>query len=156
MTSQWDWDEIDRVVDYVRRVRNVDKVSLVAWSRGGARAGGYTALHPEEVERLFMFAPGRYFRLSPSDPPVALPLPGVPSTVLGTGDLYRLTWDLNGATNAPFTGMCANQFTPAIRPVITSTQLDFDPLGSTWGTAGVRRSPLFPNRNMIGSGWDAT
>jgi hypothetical protein len=46
------------------------------------------------------------------------------------------------------------QYTPAIRAVTTSTQLDFDPLGSTWGTAGVRRSPLFPSGNMI-SGWNA-
>jgi pimeloyl-ACP methyl ester carboxylesterase len=151
-----DFDEMDSVVEYLRRVRNVDQVSLVAWSRGGARAGGYAARHPEKVERLFLYAPGRYFRLSPSNPPTPLPLPGVPSTVLGSADFYRLTWDLNGGTNAPFTGMCDNQFTPAIRPVITSTQLDFDPLGSTWGTAGVRRSPLFPNGSMIGSGWNAT
>jgi pimeloyl-ACP methyl ester carboxylesterase len=151
-----DFDEIDRVVEYIRQVRNVDKVNLVGWSRGGNRAGNYTARHPEKVEKLFLIAPGRYFRLNASDPPVALPLPGTPSTVLGAGDFYRLTWDLNGGTNAPFTGMCANQFTPAIRPVITSTQLDFDPLGSAWGTAGVRRSPLFPNGNMIGSGWNAT
>ena len=91
-----DSDEIDRVVDYLRQRRNVDKVSLVAWSRGGDRAGRYTALHPEKVERLFLYAPGRYFRLNPSDPPAKLPLPGVPSTVLGTADLYKFTWDLNG------------------------------------------------------------
>ena len=28
-----DFDEIDRVVEYLRRVRNVDKVNLVGWSR---------------------------------------------------------------------------------------------------------------------------
>ena len=95
-----------------------------------------------------------FFRLNPSDPPAKLPLPGVPSTVLGTADLYKSTWDLNGGTAAPFTGMCDNQYTPAIRAVTISTQLDFDPLGSTWGTAGVRRSPLFPSGNMI-SGWNA-
>ena len=150
---QSDWDEIDRVVDYLRQVRNVDKVSLVAWSRGGNRAGGYTARHPEKVEKLFLYAPGRYFRLNPSDPPVVLPLPGVPSTVVGSADLHKL-WDINGGTAAPFTRMCDNQYTPAIRPVITSTQLDFDPLGSTWGTAGVRRSPLFPSGDML-SGWNA-
>jgi len=32
--------------------------------------------------------------------------------------------------------------------------MDFDPLGSTWGTAGVRRSALFPGGNMP-SGWNA-
>jgi pimeloyl-ACP methyl ester carboxylesterase len=148
-----DFDEIDRVIDYVREVRNVDKVSLIAWSRGGNRAGGYTARHPEKVEKLFLYAPGRYMRLNPSDPPVPFPLPGVPSTVVGVADLYKNTWDINGGTNAPFTGMCDNQYDPAIRPVVTATQMEFDPLGSTWGTAGVRRSPLFPSGSML-SGWN--
>jgi pimeloyl-ACP methyl ester carboxylesterase len=151
-----DTDEIDRVVDYLREVRGADKVSLVGWSRGGSRAGRYASLHPEKVERLFLYAPGRYFRNSSITPPVMPPAPGVPSTVLGSGDFYRLTWDLNGGTNAPFTGMCDNQFTPAIRPVITQTQLQFDPLGSTWGAAGVRRSPLFPSTATTISGWNST
>ena len=149
-----DFDEIDRVVDYLREVRSVDKVNVVAWSRGGSRAGGYAARHGEKVEKLFLYAPGRYFRLNPSDPPVPLPAPGVPSTVVGEADFYRLTWDLNGGTAGPFTGMCDNQFTPGIRPIITQTQLDFDPLGSTWGTAGVRRSPVQPGP-MGASGWNA-
>jgi pimeloyl-ACP methyl ester carboxylesterase len=155
-TIQSDWDEIDSVVDYFRRVRNVDKVSLIAWSRGGARAGGYTARRPEKVERLFMLAPGRYQRLAPSDPPAALPLPGVPSTVLGSADFHK-NWDINGGTAAPFTGMCANQFTPGIRPVATATMLDFDPLGSTWGTAGVRRAPVWNSpQGFLYWGWNAT
>lgn len=67
-TIQSDWDEIDTVVDYLRRVRNVDKVSLIGWSRGGPRAGGYAALHPEKVDKLFLFAPA-FSKLAPSDPP---------------------------------------------------------------------------------------
>jgi pimeloyl-ACP methyl ester carboxylesterase len=147
-TIQSDWDEIDRVVDYLRRVRNVDKVSLIAWSRGGARAGGYTALHPEKVERLFLLAPGRYFRLSPSDPPAVVPLPGVPSTVLGSADFHN-NWDTQVK--------CENQLTSQIRPVITSSMLDFDPLGSTWGTAGVRRAPVWNSPvGFLNWGWNAT
>jgi pimeloyl-ACP methyl ester carboxylesterase len=144
---QSDWDEIDRVVDYLRRVRTVDKVSLVAWSRGGARAGGYTALHPDKVDRLFLLAPGRYFRLSPSDPPV-LPLPGVPSTVQGSADFY-LDWDTQVK--------CENQFTPQIRPVITSSNMDSDPLASTWGTAGARRAPVWNSPpGLLYWHWNAT
>jgi pimeloyl-ACP methyl ester carboxylesterase len=45
MAIQSDWDEIDRVVDFARGFRAVNTVSLVAWSRGGPRAGGY-ALEP--------------------------------------------------------------------------------------------------------------
>jgi hypothetical protein len=37
--SQSDWDEIDTVVDYLRELRGVDKVSLAGWSRGGRRVG---------------------------------------------------------------------------------------------------------------------
>ena len=34
-----DWNDIDGVVDYIRALRKVDQVSLVAWSLGGPRAG---------------------------------------------------------------------------------------------------------------------
>lgn len=146
-TIQSDWDEIDRVVDYLRRVRNVDKVSLIAWSRGGPRAGGYAARHPEKVERLFLYAPA-YQRLSPSDPPAALPLPGVPMTVLGNAAFHD-NWNTQVK--------CENQFTPQIRAVITSSVLDFDPLGSTWGTAGVKRAPVWNSPQGFNSwGWNAT
>jgi pimeloyl-ACP methyl ester carboxylesterase len=47
---------------------------------------------------------------------------------------------------------CESEFTPAIRDVIRSTMLEFDPLGSTWGTAGVRRAPVQNTR----WGWNAT
>jgi pimeloyl-ACP methyl ester carboxylesterase len=130
-TIQSDWDEIDTVVEYLRRFRDVERVNLIAWSRGGARAGGYAAQHPEKVEKLFLLAPGRYFPLSPSDPPL-LPQPGVPTSVLGSAHFYD-AWDADVK--------CQNQFTPQIRGTITSTMLDFDPLGSTWGDAGVRRAP---------------
>jgi pimeloyl-ACP methyl ester carboxylesterase len=110
----------------------VDKISLVAWSDGAARAGGYAAQHPEKVDRMFLFAPSEYFPQAASDPPADLPLPGAPMSVVGSADLYRL-WD----DQAP----CADQFSPNVRDVITSTVLDFDPIGTTWGTAGVVRVP---------------
>jgi pimeloyl-ACP methyl ester carboxylesterase len=145
-TIQSDWDEIDTVVNYLRRFRNINRVNLVAWSRGGARAGGYAALHPERVEKLFLLAPGRYYPLSPSDPPAALPLPGVPVTVLASGQFHN-AWDADVK--------CENQFPPQIRDVITSTMLDFDPLGSTWGTAGVRRAPVWNSPpGFLNWGWN--
>ena len=131
-TSQSDWDEIDTVVDYLRELRAVDKVNLVAWSRGGRRAGGYTARHPEKVEKLFLMAPGVYTRLERSDPPNVLPEPGVPMSVERVGIFPG--WDAQLK--------CEDQFTPAIRPVIASTTLEFDPLGGTWGEVGVRRAPV--------------
>ena len=35
-TIESEWDEINAVVDYVRHLRGVDRVSLIAWSLGGA------------------------------------------------------------------------------------------------------------------------
>ena len=52
-----DWDDIGAAVDYVRALRHVDKVSLIAWSLGGPRAGGYAGQHPEKVRRLVLLAP---------------------------------------------------------------------------------------------------
>jgi pimeloyl-ACP methyl ester carboxylesterase len=52
-----DWNDIDAVVDYVRALRHVERVSMVAWSLGGPRAGGYAARHPEKVQKLVLLAP---------------------------------------------------------------------------------------------------
>src|SRR6187402_1640695 len=56
-TIQSDWDDINAAVDYVRALRRVDKVALVAWSLGGPRAAGYAGQHPEKVSRLILLAP---------------------------------------------------------------------------------------------------
>src|SRR6266576_2645515 len=36
-----DWDDVGAVVDYLRSLRHVDRVSLIAWSLGGPRSAGY-------------------------------------------------------------------------------------------------------------------
>jgi len=72
-TVQSDWDEIDSVVDYIRELRGVARVSLIGWSAGGRRAGGYAARFPEKVDKLFLYAPG-YSPDGPSEAPAGLPL----------------------------------------------------------------------------------
>src|SRR5262245_11580795 len=62
-----DWNDIGAVVDYVRGIRRVERLSLIAWSLGGPRSGGYALLHPEKVQRLVLLAPA-YNRTSPADP----------------------------------------------------------------------------------------
>ncbi|PYQ46057.1 MAG: hypothetical protein DMF77_02320, partial [Acidobacteria bacterium] len=123
MAIQSDWDEIDRVVDYMRELRDVDKVSIIAWSRGGPRAGAYAARHPDKVNKLILYAPAMYNRFGPSDPP-ALPEKGF-LMQLGRIPGFFTTW--NGQVG------CENQFEPEIRPVLRSAILDSDRLGSTWG-----------------------
>jgi len=131
-TTQSDWDEIDTVVDYIRQLRGVERVSLIGYSLGGLRMGGYAARHPEKVAKLFLHAP-LYNRLLPSDPPNVLPQAGVPLLVQ-TMAASENTWDSQV--------QCEDQFTPAIRDAIRSTVLEFDPVGSTWGSEDLWRAPV--------------
>jgi pimeloyl-ACP methyl ester carboxylesterase len=141
MAIQSDWDEIDRVVDYTRQLRDVDKVSIIAWSRGGPRAGVYAARHPDKVDRLILYAPAMYNRFGPSDPP---PLPQRGFLMqLGRIPRFFTTWD--GQVG------CKNQFTPEVRPALRSAILESDPLGSTWGDGESWRAPL---QNTLW-GWNA-
>src|SRR5262249_14419080 len=40
-TIMSDWNDIGAVVDHLLALRNVPQLSLIAWSLGGPRAGGY-------------------------------------------------------------------------------------------------------------------
>jgi pimeloyl-ACP methyl ester carboxylesterase len=124
-----DWHDIGAVVDHIRRLRKVEKVSLVAWSLGGPRAGGYAAQHPDRVNRLVLFAPA-YNRNAAASPP-ALPNPG---TVFNTQS--RAEFDANWDRQLG----CPNQFDPAVRDVVWKEMIASDPVGAKWGT-GVRRAP---------------
>jgi pimeloyl-ACP methyl ester carboxylesterase len=124
-----DWHDIDGVVDYIRKLRNVQKVSLVAWSLGGPRAGGYAAQHPEKVNKLVLLAPA-YGRESAAAAP-ALPRPG---TVFNTQS--RTEFDANWDRQIG----CANQVDSKVREVVWAEMLASDPVGAKWGT-GVRRAP---------------
>jgi pimeloyl-ACP methyl ester carboxylesterase len=141
MAIQSDWDEIDRVVDYIRHNRGVEKVNLISWSRGGPRTGGYAAQHPEKVDKLFLYSPAMYNRTGPSDPP---PLPE-------TGSLMQLGKLTNTFKNWDSMVGCANQFNSDIRDPIGTTILEFDPVSSTWGDGTLWRAPL---QNTLW-GWNA-
>jgi pimeloyl-ACP methyl ester carboxylesterase len=141
MAIQSDWDEIDRVIDYLRDLRGAEKVSLIAWSRGGPRAGGYAAQHPEKVDKLFLYSPAMYNRTGPSNPPL-LPEPGFLMQLGSLANTFS-TWD--GQVG------CENQFRPEIRDPIGTTILDLDPVGRTWGDGTLWRAPL---QNTLW-GWNA-
>lgn len=40
-TIRTDWDEIDAVVEHLRRVNRVERINIIGWSAGGPRVGGY-------------------------------------------------------------------------------------------------------------------
>jgi len=162
MAIQSDWDEMDTVIDYLRKFRGVERVSLIGWSRGGPRIGGYAARHGEKVEKLVLYSPAAYDPTRTSAEPLRdldtgrlIPEPGVLMQVQTVAGFFG-TW--NGQLR------CENQFTPGIRPVLASSLLESDPLGSTWGPLvprgpeglpepeGLWRAPV---QNTLW-GWNAT
>ncbi len=134
-----DWNDIDAVVDHIRTLRHVDKVSLVAWSLGGPRAGGYAAQHPGKVHKMVLLAPA-YNRAASASAPAALPGPGV---VFNTqsGSEFAANWYRQVG--------CEHQYDPAVRDAVWREMLASDPVGATWGT-GVRRAP-----STTTCGWNA-
>ena len=125
-----DWNDIDAVVDYIRTARHVDRVSLLAWSLGGPRAGGYAARHPDKVQRLVLLAPA-YGRTGRTEEPATVPAEG---TAMDTQsrDEFIANWDRQVG--------CADQYDPATAESVWSNMLESDPVGATWGP-GVRRAP---------------
>jgi pimeloyl-ACP methyl ester carboxylesterase len=124
-----EWEEIDAVVEYLKKLRGVKRVSLVAWSRGGPRAGGYAALHPDKVERLILLAPA-YTRAMPATAP-KLPASATLMNIQSRAS-FIANWDRQVG--------CANQYEAATLDAVWSDMLSSDPVGSKWGS-GVRRAP---------------
>lgn len=142
-TIATDWNDIGAVVDYVRALRRVDKVSLLAWSQGGPRAGGYAAQHPEKVQKLVLLAPA-YNRAGAAAAPAKNPPDG---TAMNTQsrDEFLANWN----RQAP----CEAQYEPAVADAVWADMLASDPVGATWGP-GVRRAPQTPtwgwNQAVVG------
>jgi pimeloyl-ACP methyl ester carboxylesterase len=136
-TIESDWDDIGQAVDYIRELRGVDRVHLLAWSLGGPRAGGYAARNPDKVERLVLLAPA-YSRDAPMDAPTAADQRPVMTSQSRTE--FQAGWD--GPES------CPNQRDLAIDEVVFSEMLKSDPVGASWGS-GVRRAP-----NVVVWGWN--
>ena len=129
-TIATDWNDLSAVIDYLRSLRHVEKVSLVAWSLGGPRAAGYTARHPEQISQLVLLAPA-YNRAGAADPPAQLPADGT-TMATQSHDEFIANW-------ARQTG-CPDQVDQAASDSVWEQMLASDPVGATWGT-GVRRAP---------------
>jgi pimeloyl-ACP methyl ester carboxylesterase len=128
-TAASDWNDLGAAVDYIRELRSVDRVSLIAWSLGGVRAGGYASRNPQKIEKLIFLAP--VYSPNASDDPPTLPDAG---TAFGTQDrdAFIANWDRQVG--------CENQYEPAVRDAVWKAMLESDEVGATWGT-GVRRAP---------------
>jgi pimeloyl-ACP methyl ester carboxylesterase len=124
-----DWNDVGAVVDYIRALRRVDRVSLLAWSLGGPRSAGYAAEHPDKVHRLVLLAPA-YNRNAAAAAP-KLPADGVPMNTQ-SHDEFTVNWNRQVG--------CPDQYHPAASDAVWAEMLASDPVGATWGS-GVRRAP---------------
>ena len=124
-----DWDDIGAVVDHIRELRQVERVSLIGWSLGGPRAGGYAVANPGKVDKLVLLSPA-YTRTGPSAPP-AQPPAGAAFNTQSRAE-FDANWDRQVG--------CAGQFEMAARESVWAAMVQSDPVGATWGT-GVRRAP---------------
>jgi len=125
-----DWDDLDAVVDYIRALRDVPRVSLIGWSQGGPRAGGYASRNPDKVAKLVLLAPA-YNREFSQQPPQPSPAVGAAFNVQGHAE-FMANWQRQIG--------CPNQYDPAAAAAVWADMLASDPVGASWGP-GVRRAP---------------
>ncbi len=57
VTTQVAANDVNAVIDYVRKLRGVENVHLLGWSWGTNVTGLFTMQHPEKVKRLVLYAP---------------------------------------------------------------------------------------------------
>jgi len=133
-TMESDWNDIGAVVDYLRALRAVDKVALIAWSQGGPRTGGYASRNPAKISRIIALAPA-YLRDGPLDAPNPLAAPNGPMNAQSARD-FTANWDRQVG--------CAEQYERGAHDAVWGDMLASDPVGATWGT-GVRRAPAVPS-----------
>ncbi len=129
-----DWNDIDAVVDHIRKLRGVEKVNLLAWSQGGPRSGGYAAQHPEKVAKLVILAPA-YGRNGAAAAPAKMPPSGTMFNTQSRAE-FIANWDRQVG--------CPGQYDPPTMESVWSEMIASDPVGATWGT-GVRRAPNVPS-----------
>ena len=140
VNSDSESDDINAVVDFLRKLRGVDKISLVGWSGGGIRTGTFIGRHPQKVDRYVIWASSNYSRKNRDEAP-ALPAAGASTTFQTRAVGTDLRWI--GTQKTP--GMIE----PGMPDLIAALNQLADPLGATWGPGGLRA----PTRTYWG--WNA-
>ncbi len=141
VNSDSESDDINAVVDFIRKLRGVDRISLVGWSGGGIRTGTFIGRHPQKVDRYVIWASSNYSRKNPDESPATLPAAGSPTTFQTREVGTDRRWI--GTQKTP--GMIE----PGMPDMIAALNQLADPLGATWGPGGLRA----PTRTYWG--WNA-
>jgi pimeloyl-ACP methyl ester carboxylesterase len=140
-TNESDWAALDSVVDFIRKRAGDDQVSLIGWSQGGTRTGGYAALHPEKVEKLVAFAPA--YQRNSGDAPTEQP--AGPAFTIQDREGFLNRWNSEVS--------CEDQVDPAVQEALWRQSLASDPVAATWGHGFIRRPT---NAGLFGDGgWNA-
>jgi pimeloyl-ACP methyl ester carboxylesterase len=164
-----DWTDVGAAVDYVRKLRQVDKISLIGWSMGGPRSGGYAAQNQDKISKMVLLAPaygggGAGRGATPAadgQPAAAAPARGrgaaqgggagrgdgaaarggaAPAGGRGAGSLFSTQSHQELVDLWNRQAPCPGQYEQATLESVFSEMMASDPVGARWGT-GVRRAP---------------
>lgn len=159
--SQSDWDEVDTVVEFVKKETGVPKVDLIGCSAAAQQLGPYAIKHPEKVRSLFLLAPifppkGRQSKPGTEfDAPVDLPVTS-PASAFG----FPMTVGTKGGTDAVWSRelKCPDQRENGMVDVVWKAMMEADPIGRGWGRRLDDGSPEGLNRirNSFWWGWNRT
>ena len=139
VSSQSEWDEIESAVKYILQLRGVKKVSLVGWSTGTPRIGGFAAKYPELVERIVFLAPAPFF--DKDEPPATMPEAGAPILLQTRERLEKERWLADVK--------CAGQIDDdSVRDEMWRQLMAQEGIGATWAPGGLMRAP-----NRMNYGW---
>jgi pimeloyl-ACP methyl ester carboxylesterase len=143
VSSRTEWDELETVIRHIRDQRKVDRVSMIGWSTGAPRAGGFAALHPDEVDKLVLFGPAPYF--ASDEAPGAMPEPGSPAILQSREFLLHRRWQDHVR--------CEGQLEdPEVCNAMWRELMALDEVGARWAAdgQGIMRAP-----NRTNFGWRA-
>lgn len=143
VSSRTEHDEVETVVKFIMDLRKVDKISMIGWSTGTPRAGGFAAMHPDKVDKLVLYGPAPYF---PSDtPPNPFPEPGAPMLLQSWDRLMVERWENDCKSDGQIEHA-------EIREVMWKALMQEDGLGAHWTAdgRGIMRAP-----NRMNFGWRA-
>jgi pimeloyl-ACP methyl ester carboxylesterase len=144
-TEGSDLDELDTVVEYIRKLRRVDKVHLVSWSQGSFRIGPYAIRHPDKVASLFLLSPIFNTAFQPTNAPTGLPRGGTPMTLRTRADLLSSPPGLSWNDEIK----CAGQREAGIPDAAWAAIMENDEVGRKWGPPRTDAAPRSPPEGVM-------